>query len=771
MVRDIVKMLTKSFNHDTLTVQLPDSFEQLKGEDSNFEMVTSNTIQPVRLSFRHNIVARSVGVVLVNTHCKGLSYKNAKEKGESAKKLLKDVFEFDEVRVFTDLTKENIVDKLTALKKEAKKHEDASKIKDGQSLPVQAIAVIWIGHKLQASWYQPHKDLLAKINPLITARTDRNKLRIEEYGLGIAGKPINLSDITAEIVAVTKNTHVLLLEDFSTGMGPLLNESHISKNAVFNDITIEESTDLGRFHYAFNAKIQEMHRFFQACRKQSNRHVFQIPYHLKEANLHLRVWPTVKLEDVQQIIFDLRTHSQRESIRLCQHVNTFNSQSDIWFEKPLLIDQQEVDFVGCSAMIGQVGQNGDLVQIAVLHDLTKFDFAFFKHETPYSEISRLQVDRDHWPRSMLAQRSTQLSGSDEFYAALFESQKNTEPCRLIKFARETIETGVSYAIKAEKTIKLEGAQGFFINYLMVSEDSNLLVLEDQFQFYDSSLQHVNTIRLNELSSFQIKTVVQMSQSYENNGDYLLALNIEDGQDSNFKQIYQGKRRPTFNNLLTRCDASNSKITVQGVEESSCLLKNEVISFVLEYVKEKMLVHVTSRDILVVHNWQVVNQIHDPNFGNTLKLWLAPLPGFNEETFPFVIASGWQSYNLINVNDLRMEVLIEASGKNARYQPAGVLLEVDSGFDLHFTTQTITDENKRLVNWHCMAFKDDFVQTLEEHKRLPITNYKESLEIISSLQKELSEERQKNMRELSDQRQKNIHQAIEAGNQSKCCTLF
>ena len=44
MVRDIVKMLTKNFDHDTLTVQLPDSFEQLKGEDANFEMVTSNTI-------------------------------------------------------------------------------------------------------------------------------------------------------------------------------------------------------------------------------------------------------------------------------------------------------------------------------------------------------------------------------------------------------------------------------------------------------------------------------------------------------------------------------------------------------------------------------------------------------------------------------------------------------------------------------------------------------------------------------------------------------
>ena len=80
------------------------------------------------------------------------------------------------------------------------------------------------------------------------------------------------------------------------------------------------------------------------------------------------------------------------------------------------------------------------------------------------------------------------------------------------------------------------------------------------------------------------------------------------------------------------------------------MKDEVVGAVLEYVKDKMLVHVTSRDFLVVHDWQVVSAIVDPHSGNTRKTWLAPLPGFDEKTFPFVIASGWQSYNLINVSD-------------------------------------------------------------------------------------------------------------------------
>ena len=111
---------------------------------------------------------------MTNTHCKGLEYKNAKEKAESAKKLFEDVFEFDEVRSFTDLTKEEIIDKLTDLKKEAKDYEDANPTQIGKSQPILAIAVVWIGHKLQGSWYAPHKEILASLIPKDIARVDKN---------------------------------------------------------------------------------------------------------------------------------------------------------------------------------------------------------------------------------------------------------------------------------------------------------------------------------------------------------------------------------------------------------------------------------------------------------------------------------------------------------------------------------------------------------------------------------------------------------------------
>ena len=45
MVQDIVKSFLNRFDRNTLTVAIPSVFEQLKGKDVSFEMITSNTIQ------------------------------------------------------------------------------------------------------------------------------------------------------------------------------------------------------------------------------------------------------------------------------------------------------------------------------------------------------------------------------------------------------------------------------------------------------------------------------------------------------------------------------------------------------------------------------------------------------------------------------------------------------------------------------------------------------------------------------------------------------
>ena len=51
MVKNVVDTLMNKFDRINLSVKLPEAFEQLKGSDAMFEMVTSNTIQPLNLLY------------------------------------------------------------------------------------------------------------------------------------------------------------------------------------------------------------------------------------------------------------------------------------------------------------------------------------------------------------------------------------------------------------------------------------------------------------------------------------------------------------------------------------------------------------------------------------------------------------------------------------------------------------------------------------------------------------------------------------------------
>ena len=66
MVQDIVKSFETNLNRDNLSVQIPDVFERLKGKDVKFEMVSSNTCQPLNLFYNHNIVTDSIAFIFVN---------------------------------------------------------------------------------------------------------------------------------------------------------------------------------------------------------------------------------------------------------------------------------------------------------------------------------------------------------------------------------------------------------------------------------------------------------------------------------------------------------------------------------------------------------------------------------------------------------------------------------------------------------------------------------------------------------------------------------
>ena len=53
MINNLIAALKSKIDPATLTIKLPADLENLIGEDAQFEMSTSNTIQPVLLRYQH----------------------------------------------------------------------------------------------------------------------------------------------------------------------------------------------------------------------------------------------------------------------------------------------------------------------------------------------------------------------------------------------------------------------------------------------------------------------------------------------------------------------------------------------------------------------------------------------------------------------------------------------------------------------------------------------------------------------------------------------
>ena len=63
----------------------------------------------MKIFYNNNLATRKLGLVLVNTNAKDLVWKNAAQNGRDAEALFKETFNFDEVDVLVDKSKDEII--------------------------------------------------------------------------------------------------------------------------------------------------------------------------------------------------------------------------------------------------------------------------------------------------------------------------------------------------------------------------------------------------------------------------------------------------------------------------------------------------------------------------------------------------------------------------------------------------------------------------------------------------------------------------------------
>ena len=92
------------------------------------------------------------------------------------------------------------------------------------------------------------------------------------------------------------------------------------------------------------------------------------------------------------------------------------------------------------------------------------------------------------------------------------------------------------------------------------------------------------------------------------------------------------------------------------------MKHQDVLSILEYVPNKLLVHVEPKDFLLIEDWCVVGMIEDSDRGNIEKNFLSLIYGFDLQTFPFVICSGLETWNLINIKEKTIQILIHTPAR-------------------------------------------------------------------------------------------------------------
>ena len=86
----------------------------------------------------------------------------------------------------------------------------------------------------------------------------------------------------------------------------------------------------------------------------------------------------------------------------------------------------------------------------------------------------------------------------------------------------------------------------------------------------------------------------------------MSLNINDVEASpNNENVYQGRNQVDYNSLITACaldENSEEFFTIKDAKKSSILVKSENVASMLQYGMDKILVHISERDLLIINDW-------------------------------------------------------------------------------------------------------------------------------------------------------------------------
>ena len=80
-LEELTIFFENNYQSETLTLEIPRQLKEIQLSATGSELITANSIQPLKLIYAHNVVQKSIANIFINSTCNGLVYKDAQKKG------------------------------------------------------------------------------------------------------------------------------------------------------------------------------------------------------------------------------------------------------------------------------------------------------------------------------------------------------------------------------------------------------------------------------------------------------------------------------------------------------------------------------------------------------------------------------------------------------------------------------------------------------------------------------------------------------------------
>ena len=349
---DATQVFAHKYDAATLSIQLPQAFEDVLAARPACELWASSTLQPIKLFYEHHVATHDLAVIFVNTACssvlegeseeqqevamakhymrardcseeqahedvanlsaddraelqdaccKPLPWHNAVERGELARQTFKEVLNFYDINVFVDLSKDEIVAELDKIKYQAGTFDDER----GENETL-AVAIVWIGHKIMAD-YPPHSELMEEKEFEMPPTSEGTEDFTGNFEVTTQGEILCINEHVGRM-AQFPSVHVIQISDSQPKDQAKLRAHHISsEDDEFDEMLFERRPGRERTTFCYDADIEALSKALSKLGR-----VIQFPKHAERLTPCMK-WLTVRR--MEQITFDTRKSPEKEAAR------------------------------------------------------------------------------------------------------------------------------------------------------------------------------------------------------------------------------------------------------------------------------------------------------------------------------------------------------------------------------------------------------------------------------------------------------------------------